>query len=200
MKQLKFKTATPHAYCELAVAKEKSKGSIAHVYRACEYLLATDGHRLHRVSQPRIETPHSLGGSDLEFPDVSSLDTPRELLCEFHANDALLTHLRAVIAVAGKQAPLATLTFSDGGKISGTLEVTEDLFFHRSLTFTLPYGRAERNATISINLRYLVEAIVWGGNGAFAKLLVGKDGEVVKVENCNGFEAFIMPVRLPKRG
>lgn len=200
MKPIKYKNATPHGYCELAVSKDKDRDSIAHVYRDYNSLLGTDGHRLHRVSQPLIETPHSLGGSGDTFPDVSFLETPRDVLCEFRANDALLNHLRAVIAVGGKQAPLATLTFSDGGKISGTLEVTEDLFFHRSLTFDLPYGRAERNATLSINLRYLAEAIVWGGNGAFAKLLVGKDGEAVKVENCNGFEAFIMPVRLPAQG
>jgi hypothetical protein len=198
MKTLKYKTATPHAYCELAVHKDKNKGSISHVYRAHDSLLGTDGHRLHRVAQPRIETPHSLGGSGDTFPDVSFLETPREVLCEVRTNDKLLEHLKAIIAVAGKLAPLATLTFSADGKVSGTLEVLADIFFHRSLTFNLEYVKAVRNATISVNLRYLAESLVWGRSGVSATLLVGKDGEAVKVENANGFEAFIMPVRLPK--
>jgi len=198
MKPLKFKTATPHAYCELAASKDKDRPSIAHVYRACDCLLATDGHRLHRVSQQRVDTPHSLGGNDLEFPDVSFLDTPRYVVCELRANDALLEHLKAVIAAAGKQAPLATLTFSaEDGKVSGTLEVRENLFFHRSLTFNFEYGRALRNATFRINLRYLVESIVWGGS--FVTLSLGKEGEAIMVQNSNGFEAFLMPVRPPKR-
>lgn len=198
MKPLKFKTATPHAYCDLAVSKEKNRPSIAHVYRAHDYLVATDGHRLHRVAQPRIDTPHSLGGSDDAFPDISFLETPRDVLCEVRTNEGLLEHLKAIIAVAGKLAPLATLTFSADGKVSGTLEVLENIFFHRSLTFNLEYAKAAINATFSLNLRYLVEALVWGRSGVSATLLVGKEGEVVKVENSNGFEAFIMPVHIPK--
>jgi len=198
MKPLKFKTATPHAYCELAVHKDKNRGSIAHVYRAHESLLATDGHRLHRVWQSRIDAPHSLGGSDDAFPDISFLETPRNVLCEVRTDEGLLEHLKAIIAVAGKLAPLATLTFSADGKVSGTLEVLENIFFHRSLTFNLEYAKAVRNATFSLNLRYLVEALVWGRSGVSATLLVGKEGEAVKVENSNGFEAFIMPVHIPK--
>jgi hypothetical protein len=145
--------------------------------------------------------PHSLGGSGDTFPDVSFLDTGRDLLCEFRASAELLEHLKAVIAVAGKQAPLATLTFSaEEKKASGTLEVVEGgvTTFSRGVTFSLGNVKVFRSATFSLNLRYLVEAVVWDGNGAFAKLLVGKDGEAVKVENANGYEAFIQPVRLPK--
>lgn len=202
MKPLKFKNATPHGYCELAVSKDKNRGSISHVYRAHDSLLGTDGHRLHRVSQPRIETPHSLGGSGDTFPDVSFLDTSRDLLCEFHASSDLLEHLKAVIAVAGKQPPFATLTFSaEEKKATGTLEVVEGKVttFSRTVSFSLGHVEIYRNATFSLNLRYLVEAILWDGNGAWVKIFIGKEGEAVKVENAKHFEAFLMPVRIPKR-
>ena len=103
-------------YLETAVSKDPSRYNLCSIYRDTDRMVATDGYRLHMVTDlPKIDKPHLLNGTDAQFPDyMQVIPQSTQHLGDIRLDKKQLKRLKDYVSFTGKDT-VSRLTIEDSG-------------------------------------------------------------------------------------
>lgn len=200
-------------WVNLATYKDVGREYLQRAYRDREAIVATDGHRLHLVKAPLIETPHYVDGfTGQEYVNYCEFSQP---LNEEHFRGVLQIrkHERAALKALTKMDRALKLTFNRGkthasceweilgvtltkeekkrgviqDRVKGSISAWFDSWF-----FNLD-GSA--GFTVALNGDYLLDAVM--GTNCYRMYWAGETSPVYLINETLGHRAVIMPVRIP---
>jgi DNA polymerase III sliding clamp (beta) subunit (PCNA family) len=145
-------------YVQIAVSKDDTRYNLTKVYRDTEYLVATDGHRLHFSNgMPKVEKGFFLDGTDAEFPNwsqvrVKSVNAQIEIGINKH--DLGVLEAIAKTLKANKSSEYSVTLTAKNNKLTVTS--------NNSNSLVICYEMDSQNSgdfEIKLNLSYFLDAI-----------------------------------------
>jgi len=132
-------------YLELAVSKDPSRYNLCAIYRDTDCMVATDGYRLHMVTNlAPIDKPHFVNGTDGEFPDYTVV-IPKEIqiVGGIKLDKRQLKQLKQYSDFIGKD-KVSTMN------VNGRLNIEHDQVTDGGFGITLAYTDGLISATITL--------------------------------------------------
>ena len=192
-----------NTFINRACSKDKTRYNLLHAYRDIDCLVATDGHRMHYIEQPKIERAFSLSHEiGIEYPDyrqcIPDVSSGEYNCIKFQPSKTFLKRLLAIAKLDGAKTPCFELSIEDESitRIDITCK-NRDPFFFAQVGEDLEVVKKVNNKrfTCGINPFFLHDALIDCAE-ILTKLYYKDSSSPLIIEHYNGARALIMPMRI----